>query len=499
MEYLQYIFILLVMLYKSVDVSSESCQPIVDSLRKYGNVYTYKDVCYVFINHEKTWVDARHRCEAWGGDLVHIPDQGTMQFIKGIMDNQLRWRNNGVWIGLHNRGSGGWRWTTGQRQTFNYWDSGQPSKTFGFISFEDCACMRRGDGWRWHDYMCDNGMFTYKYICQFRMLPTTTTTTTTTAKPSTTTVTTVTTTKTSTSTASSSTVTSSSVMNLFNPVYNKPLETADTVHDVVIKGYPSDSSIGIQVAKNIERSRQGDGLSDGSKGVIIGLVLGGFIVLVIVCMGFILFRRRRKRKRDSDNLVVQFENTDYMQGYTQGYSPVSQNEANGHVSNGTRPESHIYMDTNERNRLYEQMTKDVDHGVNNYDKLKPKGACAGATKGYTDECEESDLKKERVNLPEEAEGSRLNNDNEYIDMAANKLKLTNLEANTRRVEKQNNLQQPLYSNETFQRERLQTPTEDELEILDYEESTPLDNGQLQVLDYEESTTKKVDPLYDTIH
>ncbi|VDI59618.1 Hypothetical predicted protein [Mytilus galloprovincialis] len=168
MEYLQYIFILIVMLYKSVDVSSESCQPIVDSLRKYGNVYTYKDVCYVFINHEKTWVDARHRCEAWGGDLVHIPDQGTMQFIKGVMDNQLRWRNNGVWIGLHNRGSGGWRWTTGQRQTFNYWDSGQPSKTFGFISFEDCACMRRGDGWRWHDYMCDNGMFTYKYICQFR-------------------------------------------------------------------------------------------------------------------------------------------------------------------------------------------------------------------------------------------------------------------------------------------------------------------------------------------
>ncbi|CAC5393800.1 unnamed protein product [Mytilus coruscus] len=429
MEYLQYIFIVIVMLYNSVGVSSESCQPIVDSLRKYGYVYTYNDVCYVFLNHEKTWVDARHRCEAWGGDLVHIPDRGTMNFIKGVMDNQLRWRNNGVWIGLHNRGSGGWRWTTGQPQTFNYWDSGQPSKTFGFISFEDCACMRRGDGWRWHDYMCDNGMFTYKYICQFH------------------------------------------------------------------------SSVGIQVAKNIERSRQGQGLSDGSKGVIIGLVLGGFIVLVIVCMGFILFRRRRKRKRESDNLVVQFENTDYMQGYTQGYSPVSQNEANGHVPNGTRPESHIYMDTNERNRLYEQMTKEVDHGVNNYDKLKPKGACAEATQGYTDECEESDLKKERVNLPEESDGSKLNNDNEYIDMAANRPKLTNLEANTRRVEKQNNLQQsqPLYSNENFHRERLQTPTEDELEILDYEESTPLDNGQLQVLDYEESTNKKVDPLYDTIH
>lgn len=46
--------------------------------------------------------------------MVHIPDEGTMNFLIDRMDNQLRWRNNGVWIGLHNRGGGAWKWTTGE-------------------------------------------------------------------------------------------------------------------------------------------------------------------------------------------------------------------------------------------------------------------------------------------------------------------------------------------------------------------------------------------------
>lgn len=95
-------------------MSGDSCQPIVRSLQRYGNVYTHNSICYVFVNHEKTWVDARHQCEAWGGDMVHIPDKSTMDFLIDRMDNQLRWRNNGAWIGLHNRGGGAWKWTTGR-------------------------------------------------------------------------------------------------------------------------------------------------------------------------------------------------------------------------------------------------------------------------------------------------------------------------------------------------------------------------------------------------
>lgn len=214
----------------------------------------------------------------------------------------------------------------------------------------------------------------------------------------------------------------------------------------------------------------------------------------------LFFFYRRRRKREADNLVVQFENTGYMHGYTQGYTPVSQ-------SDGTvRPESHMYMDTNEMNRLYEQVTKQVDHGVNNYDQLQPKtgACCADITQGDTDEsCQESNLKK-KVDLPEESKiSSQMNNANDYVDMGANKPKLTNLEVNTIHLEKQNNLQErePLYSNDNIQRERLNTPTDDELHVLDYEQPLPEDKqSDLQVLDYEQpvSEDKQSDPLYDVV-
>ena len=55
----------------------------------------------------------------------------------------------------------------GQRITWSYWASGQPSKTFGLWSYEDCGQMRRGDGWRWHDKNCDSPFSTYRFICQF--------------------------------------------------------------------------------------------------------------------------------------------------------------------------------------------------------------------------------------------------------------------------------------------------------------------------------------------
>lgn len=58
---------------------------------------------------------------------------------------------------------------SGERLTWRYWAPGQPSKTGGIISIEDCAQMRRKDGWRWHDYHCDSSLFfRYKFICEFR-------------------------------------------------------------------------------------------------------------------------------------------------------------------------------------------------------------------------------------------------------------------------------------------------------------------------------------------
>ena len=57
--------------------------------------------------------------------------------------------------------------TLGEKLTFKYWADGEPSKLFGFLSVENCACMRRAEEWRWHDYHCHAPGIEYKYICQF--------------------------------------------------------------------------------------------------------------------------------------------------------------------------------------------------------------------------------------------------------------------------------------------------------------------------------------------
>lgn len=42
-----------------------------------------------------------------------IKNQEKMNFVIHTMNSVLRWRNNGVWIGAHDRNGRGWEWTTG--------------------------------------------------------------------------------------------------------------------------------------------------------------------------------------------------------------------------------------------------------------------------------------------------------------------------------------------------------------------------------------------------
>lgn len=72
------------------------------------------ETCYAFVNTEKTWVDARQHCWGWGGELIMIKDQAKMNFVIHTLNSVLRWRNNGVWIGAHDRKGRGWEWTNGR-------------------------------------------------------------------------------------------------------------------------------------------------------------------------------------------------------------------------------------------------------------------------------------------------------------------------------------------------------------------------------------------------
>ncbi|CAI9722561.1 Hypothetical predicted protein [Octopus vulgaris] len=100
-------------IYSSLAESDTSrCPEPVINTRHY--LATFRDSCYVFINQEKYWTKARDYCWWLGGELVHIHDMETMEFLKSVLNSkELGWNRNGVWTGandlLH---EGKWVWTT---------------------------------------------------------------------------------------------------------------------------------------------------------------------------------------------------------------------------------------------------------------------------------------------------------------------------------------------------------------------------------------------------
>lgn len=337
-------------LYGSLAGSLDRCPSVFKRVGEYKT--EHGDMCYIFINTEKTWVDARQHCWSWGGELIMIKNQEKMNFVIHTMNSVLRWRNNGVWIGAHDRNGKGWEWTTGEKLTWGYWAPGQPSTTAG-ISLEDCALMRRGDGWRWHDYHCDSSFFfTYKFICQ----------------------------------------------------YHKLNQGEGSVSNSVVGG------------------ESGADNSNKDTGILAGIIVGGAILILIVAVGTLLIRRRRRNK--FEDLSVQFQNL--------SYSRVSQSGQDGNAA------SNVYMDTNEMNRLYEEVNKQVNHGVNCFSGTVLDIPVPGATDSednQDDVCcggvaEESDLKKLNnvayVAMPADSKSPAEVMENHYVDMnTGNKAKETN--------------------------------------------------------------------------
>ncbi|XP_062579434.1 uncharacterized protein LOC134241389 [Saccostrea cucullata] len=415
------------------------------------------EMCYTFVNTEKTWVDANRQCWSWGGELISIKNMNKMSFVIHTLNSVLRWRNNGVWIGAHDRHGRGWQWTNGERLSWGYWASGQPSKTGGFISLEDCALMRRGDGWRWHDYHCDSSFFyTYKFICQFRKLPPTTTTSTTTSTTTTPSTTTTSTTTPSTTTTSTTTVSPTPSVNLTKTVGAKSNLTVQAV-DLGIKfdhtnvKFQEKGIIAgkyliytcthyttaefsillgvVQVNTSIVRSVLGviqvnisivRSVDGSDTGILAGIIVGGAILILIGAIGTLLLRRRRQKKFEEPS--VQFQNL--------AYSRVTSGGQDGNMA------SNVYMDTNEMNRLYEEVNKQVNHGVNCFsgtvldiqvprsESEDQENACCGGMS------EESDLKKlnnlTHVVIPTDTKNPPDITENHYVDMStANKAKETN--------------------------------------------------------------------------
>ncbi|XP_012945112.1 C-type lectin lectoxin-Lio3, partial [Aplysia californica] len=150
----------------AVSNASPSCPAHVQSVAK-SYTTVHKHTCYLFVDKEVYWNTARDACWDLGGEMLAIMDEQTMTFVRDTLNSdKLGWRRSGVWLGARVR-SRRWRWTNGERMTYTNWASGQPSNFLSLFSVEDCALMRAGDGWQWHDYVCGSLKFHYNYVCQF--------------------------------------------------------------------------------------------------------------------------------------------------------------------------------------------------------------------------------------------------------------------------------------------------------------------------------------------
>lgn len=130
----------------------------------------FRGTCFQFVSQEKFWHQARDHCLRNGGRLVKINDPQTNEFIVETL-NGLWWRNNGVWIGLHDSVSEmRWQWTgvelyQNDPVRWTNWGRGHPG---AFLhSHRDCVRMVRNDNWKWHETFCNTLQWQYRFICEY--------------------------------------------------------------------------------------------------------------------------------------------------------------------------------------------------------------------------------------------------------------------------------------------------------------------------------------------
>ena len=90
---------------------SNGCPDIVKQNSHFSSVHN--STCYLFMDEEVYWSDARSNCWTFGGEMLSIHDASTMSFIQTTLNSEnLNWAQQGVWIGAH-YARGVWRWTSG--------------------------------------------------------------------------------------------------------------------------------------------------------------------------------------------------------------------------------------------------------------------------------------------------------------------------------------------------------------------------------------------------
>ncbi|KAK0049194.1 C-type lectin lectoxin-Lio3 [Biomphalaria pfeifferi] len=169
MKWTFYISILLKYLLLQAVNATGSCPQHLASVAK-SKSFIHRHICYLFVDNEVYWKQAREKCWSLGGEMLSIENEDTMNFIKQKLNSpELGWQRNGVWLGAQNRLKS-WKWTNGRELIYTNWAPGEPSRWLGVMSVEDCVLMRQKEGWKWSDNVCGSLKFHYNYICQFPLI-----------------------------------------------------------------------------------------------------------------------------------------------------------------------------------------------------------------------------------------------------------------------------------------------------------------------------------------
>ncbi len=77
---------------------------------------------YCIYPDQITWIEARKKCKALGGELASVTDETTHNFIKNLAPNVQ------LWLGATDEKSeGAWKWENGFPMQFSAWIKGEPS------------------------------------------------------------------------------------------------------------------------------------------------------------------------------------------------------------------------------------------------------------------------------------------------------------------------------------------------------------------------------------
>ena len=81
---------------------------------------------YQWIMEEKTWEEAESFCKAQNGYLVTVTSREEFEFI---LKNILAESKKSTWAGGTDRETEGtWKWITGEKWDFTWWNKGEPDR-----------------------------------------------------------------------------------------------------------------------------------------------------------------------------------------------------------------------------------------------------------------------------------------------------------------------------------------------------------------------------------